>query len=723
MQPIPSGQSRPLQNASIIHLQPLHDRQIRVLALQPGSGDDPLACQLHVVYVDEKDQKFPFEAISYVWGTQDTPESIMCRAGNDGDQVSTPITRNAADALKAFRQPLGERLLWIDSICISQTSESEKSTQVGMMDSVFASATAVLVWLGREDVVRSSSAGALFQRWADCFRCANPREKQALLSQPLAGDFFSEPTRWFTSEDGRLEASSLVQFSPNEVGTVLDIFECEWFRRLWCVQELVLAENAFVCWGSFKMAWDTISDFAIYIQARHPSTVAQSGLAGVQNVHMLEHLRSQIKGEARRSFTFSRLLSLTRVHGVTKDHDRIFSLLGLERKMRSPSLADMEPKDLFVTPDYSQKLEDIYLSSAKRLSVREGNLHLLSFVQHGDQIATGPGTLPSWVPQWNINKHRLITQFDLVSGHPVNIALDKAWENVSSETPVQDPHVSGQPFHIADDGTLQAKGLLVDTVSQRCDESSTSPNFGAHWIKSLRQWFRNIAVWLEPSLRQRRPEVSSDQLKDIAFRVFYRTLFGGHLNIKKVFTTLRKEIPEFRSLLYSADAEDGESCPTTKELVVQMCRSRTLLFTVKGKVGIGPQCLQPGDSICILSGAAVPLLMRPHPENSLRWLLVGETYVNGLAYDSNDYEIAEDFEALHISLDEDEMRTFMAGSKSRDRKDLESELLRRRERERERLRGKLFEMQDFCNMYVYVRLEIISSKYTSRIIILAVGFT
>lgn len=80
-----------------------------------------------------------------------------------------------------------------------------------------------------------------------------------------------------------------------------------------------------------------------------------------------------------------------------------------------------------------------------------------------------------------------------------------------------------------------------------------------------------------------------------------------------------------------------------------MCHSRTLLLTTGGrKVGLGHRCIQPGDSICFLSGAAVPLLMRPHPHDLLQWLLVGETYVNGLAYASNDCSVSEDFEALRI---------------------------------------------------------------------------
>jgi hypothetical protein len=689
MQPTPSGQSGPLQDSSITHLQPLHDRQIRVLALQPGSGDDPLACQLHVVDVDARDKNVSFEAISYVWETRGVTESIMCRAGNDGDQVMLPITRNAADALKVFRQPQDERLLWIDSVCISQTSRSEKSTQVGMMDSIFASATAVLIWLGREDAMRSSTAGALFE------------EKQKMLSrlvlQPDDSHLLSQGYREYL-------------FSSSEVQMILDIFECGWFWRLWCVQELVLAEKAFVCWGSVRLAWETISEVAIHVQALHPSMVAQSGLAGIHNVLMLEHLRDQIKGEAKRSLAFSRLLSLTRVHGVTEHHDRIFSLLGLDRCLRRSQLAGMELEEQSITPDYSQNIEEVNLATARKLLAREGNLHLLSFVQHGDKIATG--SLPSWVPQWHINTHRLITQFELVSGHPVNVALESAWARRTDSTGehLQSSLVSGKSFYISSDDTLEAEGLLLDDVSKRCEDPTFTPDSGTGWIESFRQWFREVVAWLEQGFEQQYPGISSGQLNDIAFRIFYRSLFGGHLNIKKVFTTLREELPVFQNLLYSADTKDVESCPTTKRLVVQMCRSRTLFLTAKGKIGIGPQCLRLGDSICLLSGAAVPLLMRPCPRDPLRWLLVGETYVNGLAYASNDYEIAEDFEAVHISGIPEDLLNFMAESNSRVRIDLESELFRR-------TRG----MRSVSNCYV--RLDHMSGKLKHQIVLLVIRLT
>jgi hypothetical protein len=106
--------------------------------------------------------------------------------------------------------------------------------------------------------------------------------------------------------------------------------------------------------------------------------------------------------------------------------------------------------------------------------------------------------------------------------------------------------------------------------------------------------------------------------------------------------------------------------------------------------------------------------MRPHPQDPLRWLLVGETYVNGLAYASNDYEIAEDFEALHVNLNPYELRRFIAGSKSRVRGDLEREV---RERERR------FSSQYFGNVESSQPWQMTRSKYICRVIFLVVRLT
>lgn len=52
-------------------------------------------------------------------------------------------------------------------------------------------------------------------------------------------------------------------------------------------------------------------------------------------------------------------------------------------------------------------------------------------------------------------------------------------------------------------------------------------------------------------------------------------------------------------------------------------------FTTNGYMGTGPPYAKPGDKVCIIQGAIVPLLLRTHPDKE-GYLLVGEAFVMGL---------------------------------------------------------------------------------------------
>jgi hypothetical protein len=57
-------------------------------------------------------------------------------------------------------------VLWVDAICIDQGSAAEKSTQVPLMDKIYAAASRVIIWLG-EGVLEDEM---LFRRAQKCGR-------------------------------------------------------------------------------------------------------------------------------------------------------------------------------------------------------------------------------------------------------------------------------------------------------------------------------------------------------------------------------------------------------------------------------------------------------------------------------------------------------------------------------------------------------------------------
>ncbi|OAG13561.1 heterokaryon incompatibility, partial [Alternaria alternata] len=84
-----------------------------------------------------------FEALSYVWGSQEGLKQITC------NNMSLSVTKNLFEALMALREGDDEdRYLWVDAICIDQNNPAEKAVQVRNMLTIYEKAVRVIAWLG-----------------------------------------------------------------------------------------------------------------------------------------------------------------------------------------------------------------------------------------------------------------------------------------------------------------------------------------------------------------------------------------------------------------------------------------------------------------------------------------------------------------------------------------------------------------------------------------------
>jgi hypothetical protein len=102
-------------------------KYIRLLYLQPAARwNDKIRCRLQMASLDSSAE---YEALSYVWGID---SSCNCEILLDG--ITVKVRRNLWDALFALRwRRTTARVLWIDALCIDQTSLKERNHQVGMM--------------------------------------------------------------------------------------------------------------------------------------------------------------------------------------------------------------------------------------------------------------------------------------------------------------------------------------------------------------------------------------------------------------------------------------------------------------------------------------------------------------------------------------------------------------------------------------------------------------
>lgn len=135
-----------------INYQPLISsrREIRLLQFVPGQVyssssrvvTETMVFKLSHAFLDDEPS---FIALSYAWGDPNK----KCSINVNGSIVD--VTENLHSALLHLGSRLGELLFWVDALCINQSDDVEKSSQVQMMGSIYSQAVGVLVWLGPEE--------------------------------------------------------------------------------------------------------------------------------------------------------------------------------------------------------------------------------------------------------------------------------------------------------------------------------------------------------------------------------------------------------------------------------------------------------------------------------------------------------------------------------------------------------------------------------------------
>ncbi|KAF1807916.1 hypothetical protein P152DRAFT_463055 [Eremomyces bilateralis CBS 781.70] len=120
--------------------------EVRLLKLLPYDGNDKLkfipTCNIFHVSLHTKPR---FTALSYVWGAAADSRLILL------ENSPVLVTKNLYDAMMALRPTNEHIIMWIDSLCINQLDDAEKSWQVALMADIYRQAEKVVAWLGTAD--------------------------------------------------------------------------------------------------------------------------------------------------------------------------------------------------------------------------------------------------------------------------------------------------------------------------------------------------------------------------------------------------------------------------------------------------------------------------------------------------------------------------------------------------------------------------------------------
>jgi hypothetical protein len=362
---------------------PQDGASIRLLVLLPSRPiDGRISCRLvHQSLLDGTE----YEALSYVWGNTSDTDNILV------DDQEFPINTNLFEALKALRKPDELRILWVDAICIDQANLLERSSQVAIMGRIYRQAATVIAWLGPE-----------------------PDERK-IVFETLNGDRKM-------SED----------FFPALTGVMDNVY----FRRAWIVQEMTLAQNVVLQYGTSTCPLTNLEHYlspdeqmseharSDEDQARPDDEIvsAKQGLpnsptgtpvtfsdilskrdnGAVQTLLILlirERMGHLFKRSAllesgarmAKQEVLGYLLVITGRASCLDPKDKVFSMLEIYRIFTGQS-------ELLVDPDYRQSVEEIMIAVAQSIILRIKDLSVLSYI--AQTRGKGTSLLPSWVPDW-----------------------------------------------------------------------------------------------------------------------------------------------------------------------------------------------------------------------------------------------------------------------------------------------------------------------------------
>ncbi|KAK1752681.1 heterokaryon incompatibility protein 6, OR allele, partial [Echria macrotheca] len=368
---------------------------IRVLRVQTqGEGAAETNPNLITVHIEEADLAHDpdFNALSYVWGDHRAPLGqgysskraarcfhILC----DGRRMSVTynlfcfLRRLAAAKQGEMLYNIRQLPLWIDQLCINQSDGAEKAIQVAMMDRVYSRAHSVVSWLGEGDS-HVDTAARLLTRLGGVSR--------SVASRP---DF---------------DVGQFVKDIPAAEWLALGAFLARpYFKRVWIVQEVAMAQRLVVVCGKQVINWDSLVHCSEILEESKAWTMlsrytsifrsVQDQIAGTQEpLHFggqLADLLSAQNAIRDPSVPASNLLLLGRQFDATVTADKFYALLGLHRRRTGTSP---------ITINYSLPLASIALSFAEHHIQTSKTLALLTLVEDHTFRTKPNASFPSWLP-------------------------------------------------------------------------------------------------------------------------------------------------------------------------------------------------------------------------------------------------------------------------------------------------------------------------------------
>ncbi|TLD28814.1 hypothetical protein PspLS_03749 [Pyricularia sp. CBS 133598] len=516
-----------------------------------------------------------YEALSYVWGSSTDKEVAFVQTSDSGQEVELAqvlITVNLAGALRVLRETAQPRALWIDSICIDQANNAEKSFQIARMGSIYRQARGVIAWLGPG---------------ADGSEMAISAFKEISHDVAVLAGGRPVPTPDAIVKDRAYKLHEN-HFTPEQMLAIGALLNRPYFERLWIVQEVQLADagTSIVKCGDDEMR---LGDFATALwffsinQANAAAPLLHNLGPGSEDERQRLHLIATMMYTNQTLSSWEERLQLLRTRKCFDPHDKIYGALGV---LPTEFAA-------LITPDYSLTVAEVYRNTFITTVSASTHLVQLGECEYQEGSPGIPG-LPTWVPDWSVpRKTSPLNGKGFVSGQ------SRAWARHTCPEILQ---VIGRRFGVVESAGPVAPAATIDVL-------------------------RQIRAW-EPEGASEKPYVGGGTVLD----AFVMTLLGGRVKERHFHSRFyplaraREEYCNFRKVELNETVDISELVAVN--LMASKSKSRSLITLADGHIGLGPPGSKPGDIVCALLGCNSAMVLREQEED--RYIVVGEAYVDAM---------------------------------------------------------------------------------------------
>ena len=566
---------------------PSRGHVFRLLKLQRGSLDDPLVANLSTY---ETEQAPPYEAVSYVWGTLKSTQTLLC------NQHHMRMTVNLEAALRRIRLKDRSRIIWVDAICIDQGNDRERSHHVYFMNEVYSNALRVLICMGEDSDGGAANVAALVEEHMQRMVGFNSVKEMPIIA---SDDRVLSDPRWVS---------------------LAVLMKCTWFSRAWVLQEAGVAKTPRVLYGRVEFSYSDLMKLTRWI-SRCAAPIQLTARIDLLTIHTdWEDWSENWRASADHEYTILDFLSHAKGLGCHDKHDHVYAFLG------HPLLRQGTPSRPIITPDYEHKtVEGLYTELTEWIVAKQG-LSALSAVEHDENTIIE--RTPSWVVRWNMD----------VVWNSMGYYPDFCYRACGAH----DPRVLTTPR----DGKLHVSALLLDTIVAKFDFAG----FPADWEITDANNFLRPANTIHEALSNiwqavNNPDNPCRYSSEERLGALSLTLGAGLRNFECAETALeqyRANFVSFWRLRHELMARDpvpahlehlsmqGHANDFLFDLNLS-CKGRAFFITKAGYYGLGPVVMKPGDECYILYGARVPFVLRPTSERGPVRLL-GEAYIHGIMH-------------------------------------------------------------------------------------------